>query len=485
MKKVLSILLTLCMVLSLSAVPVSAASDQAVSAAAELHSLGILRGSAEDYELDRILTRQEAATLLVRLLGKESEVKTGSWQIPYGDVDEWAKPYVGYVTAKGLLAPYDDSRFGAREPMGINEYKAALLRTMGYPANYRYERSGIASGEGELYRDDAAVMTLTASNDMDLSLWTEGVGKPRRVLESYMEAITDSSSVDYIPVEARVAVFDLDGTLCCETDPGYLDHMIFYHRVFEDPTYTATAEQLAVGELVKGYLESGVYPSGLDEQHAKANAEVFAGLTPAEYTAYIKAYAAEKANSYEGMARGEAFYEPMMQMIRWLQRNEFKVYVVSGSNRPEVRALVDGVINIPASQVIGTDETVVASGQGDKGNLDYTYTSGDKLVMGGDFIAKNLKMNKVSAIAREIGRQPVLSFGNSSGDSSMANYVITNNPYRSAAFMLCCDDLERENGNTAKADSMRASCEKNGWVAVSMKEDWTTIYGEGVTKIAK
>lgn len=28
---------------------------------------------------------------------------------------------------------------------------------------------------------------------------------------------------------------------------------------------------------------------------------------------------------------------------------------------------------------------------------------------------------------------------------------------------------------------MRKSCEENGWTAVSMKDDWTTIYGEGVT----
>ena len=28
---------------------------------------------------------------------------------------------------------------------------------------------------------------------------------------------------------------------------------------------------------------------------------------------------------------------------------------------------------------------------------------------------------------------------------------------------------------------MRKSCEENGWTAVSMKDDWTTIYGDGVT----
>jgi hypothetical protein len=91
-------------------------------------------------------------------------------------------------------------------------------------------------------------------------------------------------------------------------------------------------------------------------------------------------------------------------------------------------------------------------------------------------------MNKVSVIQQEIGVQPVLSFGNSSGDNSMANFVIDDNPYSSKAFMLCCDDLERENGNTEKADKMRKCCEENGWTAISMKDDWKTIYGDSVTK---
>ena len=103
-------------------------------------------------------------------------------------------------------------------------------------------------------------------------------------------------------------------------------------------------------------------------------------------------------------------------------------------------------------------------------------------MLGGEFLIKNLKMNKVAVIAQEIGVQPVLSFGNSTGDSSMAEYVTSNNPYKSLAFMLCCDDLERENGNTEKANKMLALCEEYDWVPISMKNDWTTIYGPGVTK---
>ena len=48
--------------------------------------------------------------------------------------------------------------------------------------------------------------------------------------------------------------------------------------------------------------------------------------------------------------------------------------------------------------------------------------------------------------------------------------------------MLCCDDTVRENGNEAKAQKMADLCEQFGWVPVSMKNDWTTIYGDDVTK---
>ena len=64
----------------------------------------------------------------------------------------------------------------------------------------------------------------------------------------------------------------------------------------------------------------------------------------------------------------------------------------------------------------------------------------------------------------------------------MARYITNNNPYESLAFMICCDDLEREYGNINKANEMKDKCQKENWVAVSMKDDWTRIYGEKVKK---
>ena len=319
-----------------------------------------------------------------------------------------------------------------------------------------------------------------------LSLWTESAPL-KSELTSYMAAITSESSADFIPVENRIAVFDMDGTLCCETDPGYFDHKLLYHRVMEDPDYKdkASEEEKATAEECKEYFDSGSYPEDLTIKHGKAVASAFKGMTISEFYAYIDNYKNSPMESYTGMTNGEAFYKPMLQVIDYLQANDFTVYVVSGTDRIITRALCNGVIDIPYSQMIGSDETLVATNQGDTDGLDYTFSHDDKLITGGEFIIKNLKMNKVSVIEQEIGKQPVLCFGNSSGDAAMANYTITDNQYKSGAYLLCCDDLERENGNTKKADKMRASCEENGWTAVSMKDDWTTIYGDGVTYTKK
>ena len=184
------------------------------------------------------------------------------------------------------------------------------------------------------------------------------------------------------------------------------------------------------------------------------------------------------------MARGGGYYLPMVQVVEYLQANDFSVYIVSGTDRLIVRGIFSDEscpIDLPLNQVIGSDETLVGSAQGDADGLDYTFTQDEKLVLGGEFTLKDLKQNKVYLIQREIAKQPVLSFGNSSGDFAMDNYALSNSKHPAAAFQLCCDDLTRENGSESKADAMREDCQKNGYVPVSMANDWKTIYGDGVT----
>lgn len=317
-----------------------------------------------------------------------------------------------------------------------------------------------------------------------LSLWTDDAPLKKQLTE-YISKITDKDSKDFIPVDRRIAVFDFDGTLFCETDPVYFDYRLFYYRVTEDPDYKdkASAIEKETAAKIKTMMDTGESAKGLEVAHGKGVASAFAGMTVGEFNDYVKMFREKQAPSYNNMKNGEAYYKPMIQVVNYLKANDFTVYVVSGTDRFIVRgAIEDSVLDVPPRQIIGSDETIVASHQGSEDGLTYQYKLEDQVITGGDFIIKNLKMNKVSVIQQEIGLQPVLSFGNSSGDNSMANFVIDDNPYPSAAYMLCCDDLERENGNMKKADAMRKSCEENGWTAISMKNDWTTIYGDNVTK---
>ena len=423
---------------------------------------GIYKGDESGrFDGDRALTRAELVSVLYRYAkfdGKDVSAAQDTNILSYDDAlaaPEWAMEGFRFACAYGLLTEKTE---GGRALLAAD---AAVTRAELARALDRLEDMGDA-----------------------LSLWTDGAAAKKALLE-YMAAITDESGADFIPVKDRIAVFDLDGTLFCETDPNYFDYTLLKYRVLEDPNYKDKASDFEkeVANKIKEQNETGKSFPGLEVDHGKAVASAFAGMTVAEFNAYIQEFKRQSMPSYDGMLRGGGWYLPMLQVVDYLQANGFTVYIVSGTDRLIVRGIVDGSpLDIPNSQIIGSDETIVSSGQNGADGLSYVFADGDKLVLGGEFLIKNLKMNKVSVIMQEIGQQPVLSFGNSTGDSSMAEYVTSGNPHRSLAFMLCCDDLVRENGNESKAQKMYDHCATFDWVPVSMKNDWTTIYGEDVTR---
>ena len=91
-------------------------------------------------------------------------------------------------------------------------------------------------------------------------------------------------------------------------------------------------------------------------------------------------------------------------------------------------------------------------------------------------------MSKVDAIVREIGKQPVLAFGNSSGDVAMLSYTISDNPHPSASFMVLFDDDERDYADLEEAAEDKAKWEDLGFTVFSMRDDFATISGDGVEK---
>lgn len=309
--------------------------------------------------------------------------------------------------------------------------------------------------------------------------WKEDAA-PIAALKEYVDKVTDEESEYYIPLEDRIAVFDLDGTLYCETFPIYGEWLMFADYVLNTPEYQPSAHIQAVAEELAAIEKASDIPSHMEETHIKAHAKAFSGMTIEEYLNVVEAYKSTEAHGFRGMTRGEAFYIPMLEVVSYLQEHDFIVYICSGTNRFTVRGLIDGVIDIPARQVIGTDFTIVASGQGDEMDMHYSFTEDDTLLMGDTLITKNVKMSKVAQLEQELGQKPVLVFGNSTGDVPMAIYADTDNKYLTEVFFILCDDTEREYGNISKAEKVTSVCSEYGWQTISMKDDWLTIYGNNV-----
>ena len=311
--------------------------------------------------------------------------------------------------------------------------------------------------------------------------WNDGAPALGALIE-YVEAVTDENSPDYIPPADRIAVFDMDGTLCAELCPTYLEYYLLAWRILKDPTYTPDAEMLEFGRMLRDHAIDKDYPDGMDLLHATHAAKAYAGMTLREFADFVNRCILRNADGFEGMTWASAFYTPMIEVVDYLNDNGFKVYICSGSDRFICRTFTEGMLDIPFENIIGMDVDLEATGQNGEDGLKYVFKAGDDIVRTDRLLIKNLKMNKVKQIIQEIGHKPVLSFGNSGGDVSMHMYTISANPYRSAAFMLVADDDVRDYGNPEKTEALKEKWANSGFHVISMRDDFRTIYGDNVIK---
>ena len=183
------------------------------------------------------------------------------------------------------------------------------------------------------------------------------------------------------------------------------------------------------------------------------------------------------------MKRGEAFYLPMVEIISYLGNNGFKVYIDSACGNDTTRELVEGVIPVETDRIL-TSDFVYTSTKMDKDTPDGHFYDRykEKIVISGEPLIDNGKTRKIFSILNQIGKKPVLAFGNSMGDSGMFEYTLQNNKYNCAAFMVICDDVERELGNLDRAAKDKAFATKRGWNTISMRDEFKTIYGDNVRR---
>ena len=290
---------------------------------------------------------------------------------------------------------------------------------------------------------------------------------------AYVEAVTDETSENYVPPEARIVLFDSDGTLIGERYPTYSDQCMLVQRLLHDDTTKANNEDAAfAAELEEAYLNHEPLPDS-PRSTAQMAAESFSGFTVEEYTAYVREFLKQPVPGFIGMTYGERFFAPMAELVKYLDAHHFQVFICSGTERIFLREMIADTLGecIPPYRVIGSTFSLTATGQGEISDRNYTYAPDDQVLLEGNMIFKNLKMAKVTSIVNEIGMDPIMVFGNSSGDFAMAQYALQ---HGGKAYMLLCDDTARDYGDEEEAAL--------GFETVSMRDEFETIYAEGVRK---
>ena len=358
------------------------------------------------------------------------------------------------------------------------------------PADYPAIVSGLPDGAYHIYDYQFFYRNLQQNvrvrieafygrGQASLPHWVEGSEALASVM-AFVRDVTDPDSDAYIPPSERIAVFDFDGTLYGERFPTYFDNCLFIHRALHDGDYAAAEDVRAYAEALEAALLNGEPEPDSPRSTAQMAAECFAGMTVDEYRAYVRAFMDQPAYGFDGMTYAEGFYLPMVSLVQTLSENGFTVFISSGSERLMVRELIDGTLDtwIPPYRVIGSTFSLAATNQGDQQGRSYAWSQEDEVLMEGNLVVKNQKANKVFSIVDEIGMPPVLVFGNSSGDLAMAEYCIR---HGGKAWMLLCDDVERDYGDPGAAEAFAEDCLGRGIGTISMRDDFETIYAEGIS----
>ena len=176
MKRFLTVFVTA--LLLTAALCVTASASDFDAAAEDLSKIGMFRGTANGFELDRAPTRSEAAIMLVRLYGAEDTAKAdyeaGKIQHPFTDVSDFTAPYVAWLYTNGIANGTSAATFGSAKACTIQNYAAFLLRALGYKDGTDFQYADVLTFaqskgfyepvmfSGTFLRDDLAALTYQA-----------------------------------------------------------------------------------------------------------------------------------------------------------------------------------------------------------------------------------------------------------------------------------------------------------------------------------
>lgn len=298
-----------------------------------------------------------------------------------------------------------------------------------------------------------------------LTLWN--IAPARQAILDFVTAVTDPGGPNFVPTADRIATFDNDGTLWCEK-PAYSQLFFAIRRLkalaASDPTLLdlPAYRAAAIGDLA--YFES-LYPDNLTELR-KLLFDTHAGMTQAEFETQAYQFLSQQVHPRYGVPFKRLVYQPMVELIRYLEAHDFKVFIVTAGGMSFVRPVSEEIYGIPRERVIGSNIRF-ESRMTEHGPVLYRRPGLIDPIGDGPGKPVNIELH--------IGRKPILAAGNADGDIHMLWYSQTH-PYKSLQLLLHHDDPEREYAYDAGAERALQLATERNWQVISMKRDFFRVF---------
>jgi phosphoserine phosphatase len=311
----------------------------------------------------------------------------------------------------------------------------------------------------------AAVASASMAAD-PLPSWNDGDVKTSIV--AFVEKVTKEGGPDFAPVAERIATFDNDGTLWCE-QPMYFQMIFAFERIKETAGDHPEWKQQ---EPYKFVLDGDLKAFGATGQKGLLDiiAATHAGMTVEQFHATVREWMHTARHPRFHRPYDQCIYQPMVELLKYLRANGFKTFIVSGGGIEFMRPWVDKAYGIPPEQVVGSS-----------GVVKYELVEDKPVLM------KEAKVEfiddgpgKPVGINHFIGRRPIMAFGNSDGDYEMLRWTTAGEGAR-FGLIVHHTDAEREYAYDypSRVGQLKRALEEapqRGWVVVSMKDDWKTIF---------
>ncbi|WP_409228714.1 BMP family lipoprotein [Gudongella sp. SC589] len=168
--------------------------------ARSLYELKLFQGvSTSEFipDLGSMSNREQAMTIIARALQWELDINERS---PFGDVSDWAQPYVAKAFKMGITNGISPSEFGAKRNVTQRELATWMLRALGHDGIEAWERTAELSGYIGT-RLDASRMNVPINRDvlvgMLFSFMKEGkeVSGKETLIQQYIEKHPEYESI--------------------------------------------------------------------------------------------------------------------------------------------------------------------------------------------------------------------------------------------------------------------------------------------------